>query len=252
VSRRRSLAAVAAWIVPGGGGGPRGGDDRRPQLRKAVLGWARQLGPADRTAFLERLGAKLEVPGDRSERLMDSPVEDRDALAADWETALAPLARRRDVEGEWAHRLYVDVVAAIRGPEGVGELARAGGPRAGQLFIAWSDLAVGCGDLTEAEAAAREGVATLKPGWERAALADRLAVLADHPEFLLGRAADRLDRLQGLGGLLGPLDREAPAHPGLDRDHRQGVSDDVVEFLGDPHPFLSNLAASAIGAASSW
>ena len=42
------------------------------QLRKAVLGWARQLDSADRWAFLERLGAKLEVPGDRSERLIQS------------------------------------------------------------------------------------------------------------------------------------------------------------------------------------
>src|SRR5207248_3621956 len=70
------------------------------------------------------------------EAAADGPVEDRDALAADWEAALAPLAHRRDVQGEWAHRLYVEVIASTRGPEGVGELARAGGPRAGQLFIA--------------------------------------------------------------------------------------------------------------------
>ena len=325
------------------------------QLRKAVLGWARQLGPADRSAFLERLGAKVEAPRDRSERLLeslalleeeaaatgepewskadewrdrygwsldeeqfvepewagtfrelvreagavflggdvaaaaeaygrlfriaesvsemgwalasdpdevdaladaaarylravgdvyrsperparlgeavgrvsgalvaadsvsfaaieaasDSPVEDRDALAADWEAALAPLTPRRDHLGEWAHRLYVEVVAAARGPEGVGELARAGGPRAGQIFIAWSDLAVGSGDLTEAAVAARQGVATLKPGWERAALADRLAILADNAGDLAEAVAARVEAwlsAPSLGRLLSAVD----------------------------------------------
>jgi len=42
------------------------------QLRKVVLGWARHLDPSDRPAFLERLGAKVEAPKDRSQRLLES------------------------------------------------------------------------------------------------------------------------------------------------------------------------------------
>jgi hypothetical protein len=42
------------------------GDMTVGQLKKAVLGWARQLDPADRAAFFERLGTKLEAPRDRS------------------------------------------------------------------------------------------------------------------------------------------------------------------------------------------
>jgi hypothetical protein len=43
--------------------------------------------------------------------------------------------------------------------------------------------------------------------------------------FILGRPADRLDRFQHGARLLRALARQAPADPGLDRDHREGVRD---------------------------
>ena len=59
-----------------------------------------------------------------------------------------------------------------------------------------------------------------------------------HAQLVLGRPADRLDRFERGAGLLRALAHQAPAHPGLDGDHRQGVGDDVVQLAGDAHPLL--------------
>ena len=69
----------------------------------------------------------------------------------------------------------------------------------------------------------------------------------DDPQFFLGRSADGLDGLQCGAGLLRALGHEAPADPGLDGDHREGVGHDVVQLAGDANPLLADLLAGAFG-----
>ena len=76
---------------------------------------------------------------------------------------------------------------------------------------------------------------------------DQTPPLARWAEFFLGRSADGLDGLQCGAGFLRALGHEAPADPGLDGDHREGVGHDVVQFTGDAHPLLPDLLAGAFG-----
>ena len=68
-----------------------------------------------------------------------------------------------------------------------------------------------------------------------------------HPQLVLGGPPDHLDRFERGARLLRALCHQAPAHPGLDGDHREGVGDDVVQLAGDAHPLLADLQPGALG-----
>ncbi|HVA44223.1 MAG TPA: hypothetical protein VNF50_12135 [Acidimicrobiales bacterium] len=185
------LFRVAATAI--GTGWALGDPEDRDGLAEAAVRYLRALSdrPADaqRAAMLAEAMALIAAAGaDRRDAISLAGVEaarpaalvDREAVLADWKVALGPLAGGRDFDAQLAQRLQVEVVCALSGPAGVGELARVGGPRAGELYIAWSDLARRSGDLDGAVAAAEEGIGALKAGPERAGLADRLAILADN------------------------------------------------------------------------
>lgn len=225
-------------------------DDPEDGLAQAAVRYLRAL--SERRADTERPAALAEAialigsaAADQHDVVSLAGVEtarsaalvDREAVLADWKTALDLQVGGWDLGAQLARRLQVEVVCALSGPAGVGELARAGGQRAGELYIAWSDLSRRSGDLAGAAAAAQEGVGALKVGWERAGLADRLALLADNagetaqaasarvkawlsaptPERLLAavdagrRAGKEKATLSAMaparGGALGPVDR---------------------------------------------
>ena len=68
-----------------------------------------------------------------------------------------------------------------------------------------------------------------------------------YAQFVLGRSADIFNGFEGGAGLLRAFGHEAPADPGLDRDHREGVGDDVVQLAGDAHPLLPDVLPGAFG-----
>ena len=68
-----------------------------------------------------------------------------------------------------------------------------------------------------------------------------------HPQLVLGGPPDHLDRFERGARRLRALRHQAPAHPGLDGDHRQRVGDDVVQLAGDAHPLLPDLPPGALG-----
>ncbi len=76
-------------------------------------------------------------------------------------------------------------------------------------------------------------------------------LVAQQPEhdtqLVLGGPPDHLDRFERGARLLGALRHQAPAHPGLDGDHRERVGDDVVQLAGDAYPLLADLLPGALG-----
>src|SRR5580704_4734847 len=70
-------------------------------------------------------------------------------------------------------------------------------------------------------------------GRERGSPGFLVAQQPEHdPQLVLGGPPDHLDRLERGARLLGALRHQAPAHPGLDGDHRERVGDDVVQLAG--------------------
>ncbi len=109
---------------------------------------------------------------------LTAPITNRDGVLRDWVSAVTPLAEENRASGDWAHRLLLEVVSELDGHAGLGRLVRAGGARVGRVYLAWFDALRNDGDLGPATAAAIEGLGVLKQGWERAALAERLATVA--------------------------------------------------------------------------
>jgi hypothetical protein len=112
-------------------------------------------------------GARVETPADRT------------LLLEDWLAALEPLVEDGRHVGDRAHRLQLQVVDSLEGSTGLARLARAGGQRAGQTFLAWFDASRRDGDAAMTEMAGEEGLRSLKHGRDRATLAERMAVVAD-------------------------------------------------------------------------
>jgi len=113
----------------------------------------------------------------------------REALLEDWVTALESFPDGDDLSyDEAAHRLLLEVVEQLEGLDGLAGLARRGGRRAGRDFLAWFDAALRQGEEAAAVAAGEEGLRALGPGPERAALAERMAVVARRA----GRTGDEL------------------------------------------------------------
>jgi len=105
----------------------------------------------------------------------------------DWVSALTPLVENDDhYYGDWAHRLLLEVVEQLEGLPGLANLARGGGRRAGKNFLAWFDAARRQDDDAMALIAAEDGLRVLSRTAERAALAERMAVMAHRA----GRFAD--------------------------------------------------------------
>ena len=78
------------------------------------------------------------------------------------------------------------MVEQLEGLPGLADLARGGGPRAGRNFLAWFDAAWRQHDDVTALVAGEEGLRILSRTAERAALAERMAVMAHSA----GRFAD--------------------------------------------------------------
>jgi len=74
-----------------------------------------------------------------------------------------------------------------------------------------------------------------------------LVELAQHPQQTpqLGErlTAGRLDRVEGLAGLVGVQGQHPPAAPRLDHHHADPVRDDVVQLTRDPRAFLGDRGA---------
>ena len=141
-------------------------EDRPDRLRRAasLLGRA-LLGNGVSYAAVE--GARAAAPAAR------------EMLLEDWVSALAPLVERDDpYYGDWAHRLLLEVVEQLEGLPGLAQLARRGGRRAGRNFVAWFDAARRQGDDATALIAGEEGLRSLRRSAERAALAERVAMMA--------------------------------------------------------------------------
>jgi hypothetical protein len=157
--------AAARYLRTVGESGERG--DRPARLRGA----ASLLG----RALLGHGVSYAAVEGSRA-----APPAKRELLLEDWVAALAPLVEQDDAYwGDWAHRLLLEIVKELRGLPGLAELARRGGRRTGRNFLAWFDAARRDGNDAVAAVAGQEGLRSLKPGAERAALAERLAAMAE-------------------------------------------------------------------------
>lgn len=169
-------------------------EDRPGRLRQAVTGLQAVIVPGN----LSLAGVAGAAP---------QPPPDLEAFLGDWVTALRPLADDSGANGAWAHAVLLEGVARLEGPRGLAALARSAGHRSGEAYLAWVDAARHAGDLDGAAEAAREGLGALAPGWQRAAIAERLATLADNAgdkkaalEAWLEawRSAPSLDRLLAL------------------------------------------------------
>ena len=91
-------------------------------------------------------------------------------------------------------------------------------------------------------------VGEARRGRERGGPGFLVAQQPEHdPQLVLGGPPDHLDRFQCGACLLRALGHQAPAHPGLDGDHRERVGDDVVQLAGDAHPLLADLLPGALG-----
>jgi hypothetical protein len=71
-------------------------------------------------------------------------------------------------------------------------------------------------------------------------------------QLVLSGTADRFDGFEGGGRLLRVFAGQAAADAGLNGDHREGVSYDIVQFAGDADPFGVHLVASAFGFGGSF
>ena len=156
-------------------------DDRPDRLRRAASLLGRAL-IGDAVSYAAVEGARVAAPAER-EKLLE-----------DWVSALAPLAQKDDhYYGDWAHRLLLEVVEQLEGLPGLAKLARGGGQRAGRTFLAWFDAARRQGDDPMALIAGKEGLRSLRFGAERAALAERMALMADGAEQFEDAVAARVE-----------------------------------------------------------
>lgn len=159
-----------------------------------------------------------------------APPVERELLLEDWVSALAPLVEQDDAYwGEWAHRLLLEIVKELRGVPGLAELARGGGRRAGKNYLAWFDAARRDGNDAAAAVAGQEGLGSLKPSAERAALAERLAVIAEGAGRLTDAISARVEAWD--------------SEPSLDRllrvaaaAHRAGTEDATLGTLAKGRP----------------
>jgi hypothetical protein len=157
--------AAARYLRAVGESGERG--DRPDRLRRAVS-LAAEVLDGDAVPYADVEGART------------TPPAGREALLADWVSALGPLVDRDGHQrGSWAHRLLLEVVEQLEGLPGLAELARRGGPGAGRTFLAWFDAARRQRDDATALVAGEEGLRRLAASAERAILAERMAVMAD-------------------------------------------------------------------------
>ena len=164
--------SAAQYLRAVGDSGQR--EDRPERLRRAASLLGRVL-MGDSVSYAAVEGARLAAPADRS------------MLLEDWVSALAPLVENaHDYYGDWAHRLLLEVVEQLEGLPGLADLARGGGPRAGRNFLAWFDAAQRQHDDATALVAGEEGLRILSRTPDRAALAERMAVMAHSA----GRYAD--------------------------------------------------------------
>ncbi len=164
--------AAARYLRAVGESGQR--DDRPDRLRRAASLLGRAL-MGDSVSYAAVEGARVAAPAERT------------MLLEDWVSALAPLVETDDhYYGDWAHRLLLEVVEQLEGLPGLAKLARSGGPRAGRNFLAWFDSAQRQDDDAMALIAAEEGLRILGRTAERAALAERVAVMTHRA----GRFAD--------------------------------------------------------------
>jgi hypothetical protein len=165
--------AAARYLRAVGESGQR--EDRPDRLRRAasLLGWALM---GDSVSYAAVEGARVAAPVERG------------MLLEDWISALAPLVENdHNYGGDWAHHLLLEVVEQEEGLPGLADLARrGGGPRAGRNFLAWFDAARRQDDNAMALIAGEEGLRILSRTAERAALAERMAVMAHRG----GRFAD--------------------------------------------------------------
>ena len=156
--------AAARYLRAVGESGQR--EDRPDRLRRAATLLSRALVGED-VSYAAVEGARVAAPAEREE------------LLADWVSALMPLVEKQDhYYGDWTHRLLLEVVEQLEGLPGLANLARSGGPRAGRNFLAWFDAARRQDDEAMALMAGREGLRILRRTEERAALAERMAVMA--------------------------------------------------------------------------
>jgi hypothetical protein len=157
--------AAARYLRAVGESGERG--DRPERLGRAASLLGRAL-LADGVSYAAVEGSRVAAPAER------------ELLLEDWVSALAPLVENDDpYRGDWAHRLLLEIVEELQGLPGLAELARGGGRRAGENFLAWFDAARRDGDDAMAAMAGQEGLRSLKRSGERAALAERTAVMAE-------------------------------------------------------------------------
>jgi hypothetical protein len=156
--------AAARYLRAVGESGQR--DDRPDRLRRAVSMLGRAL-MGDSASYAAVEGARVAAPAERG------------MLLKDWISALAPLVENDDhCYGDWAHRLLLEVVEQLEGLPGLADLARGGGRRAGKNFLARFDAARRQDDDAMALIAGEEGLRILSRTPERAALAERMAVMA--------------------------------------------------------------------------
>jgi hypothetical protein len=164
--------AAARYLRAVGESGQR--EDRPDRLRRAATLLGRALVGED-VSYAAVEGARVAAPAEREKLLQD------------WVSALMPLVEKQDhYYGDWAHRLLLEVVEQLEGLPGLANLARSGGPRAGRNFLAWFDAARRQDDEAMALMAGEEGLRILRRTEERAALAERMAVMAN----CAGRYAD--------------------------------------------------------------
>jgi hypothetical protein len=157
--------AAARYLRAVGESGERG--DRPERLRRAASLLGRAL-LGDDVSYAAVEGSRVAAPAER------------ELLLEDWESALAPLVENDEpYRADWAHRLLLEIVEELRGLPGLAELARGGGRQAGKNFLAWFDAARRDGDNGMAAMAGQEGLRSLKRSGERAALAERMAVMAE-------------------------------------------------------------------------
>ena len=171
--------AAARYLRAVGESGER--DDRPDRLRRAASLLGRAL-VGDAVSYAAVEGARVAAPAER-EKLLE-----------DWVLALAPLAQKDNhYDGDWAHRLLLEVVEQLEGLPGLAKLARGGGQRAGRTFLAWFDAARRQGDDPMALIAGEEGLRSLTFSAERATLAERMAVMADGAEQFEDAVAARVE-----------------------------------------------------------
>jgi hypothetical protein len=108
----------------------------------------------------------------------DPALEDVEDFIPRWIAALERVSQDSSAWGRDARRLLREAVEMAHGVEGLAELARAAGGDHPEAYHEWVGSLVRCDRVTEAIAAAKEGVGRIRDSGYRARLADRLAALA--------------------------------------------------------------------------